>query len=140
MFSIRFHLFVSICHYLALIFHFLSFLLLVLFAFLFFAWLDELRKIHQKDAERNADISFFFGIRPDRSSPERKIKGQGSGFCVDASNGVILTNAHVVQGADRITAHFAGKHASLECELLETDALFFSFKHLFLALTFEIRS
>lgn len=70
----------------------------------------------------NADIfSFFFGIRPDRSSPERKIKGQGSGFCVDASNGVILTNAHVVQGADRITAHFAGKHASLECELLETD-------------------
>ena len=35
---------------------------------------------------------------------------------------MILTNAHVVQGADRITAHFAGKHAALECELLETVA------------------
>ncbi|CAK9105009.1 Putative serine protease HhoA [Durusdinium trenchii] len=93
----------------------------------------------------NADLfSFFFGLRPDA---ERKIKGQGSGFCVDAEKGVILTNAHVprchladvgamserdlvVQSADRITAHFAGRPGSgahgsrgvgVECELLETD-------------------
>eukprot|EP00933_Yihiella_yeosuensis_P076519 TRINITY_DN86324_c0_g1_i1.p1 TRINITY_DN86324_c0_g1~~TRINITY_DN86324_c0_g1_i1.p1 ORF type:complete len:386 (-),score=60.54 TRINITY_DN86324_c0_g1_i1:52-1155(-) len=68
----------------------------------------------------NSDIfSFFFGIRPEQQ--ERRVKGHGSGFCIDGSKGVILTNAHVVQGADRITASFAGLGAPLECEILETD-------------------
>ncbi|CAE7447384.1 hhoA [Symbiodinium natans] len=70
----------------------------------------------------NADIfSFFFGIKPEVNQKERKIKGQGSGFCVDGAAGVVLTNAHVVQGADRILASFPGKRVALECEILETD-------------------
>uniref|UniRef100_A0A7S4PZV0 PDZ domain-containing protein n=1 Tax=Alexandrium monilatum TaxID=311494 RepID=A0A7S4PZV0_9DINO len=70
----------------------------------------------------NADIfSFFFGVRPEARRQERRVSGHGSGFCIDGNSGVILTNAHVVQGADRITASFAGRGDPLECEVLETD-------------------
>jgi len=69
----------------------------------------------------NSDVfSFFFGIKPDMKK-ERRVHGHGSGFCIDGVNGVVLTNAHVVQGADRITASFPGRSSPLECEVLETD-------------------
>ncbi len=42
----------------------------------------------------------FFGI-PDRPS-ERRVAGQGSGVIVDADNGYIITNHHVVANADEI--------------------------------------
>jgi len=71
----------------------------------------------------NSDIfSFFFGIKPEHAPrQERRVMGHGSGFCVDGAAGVILTNAHVVQGADRITVSFTGRGAPIECEVLETD-------------------
>lgn len=45
----------------------------------------------------------FFGDQlRNRMPQERTITGQGSGFIIDRS-GIILTNAHVVSGADKVT-------------------------------------
>lgn len=43
----------------------------------------------------------FFGDRFRLETPERQVRGQGSGFIIEP-NGTILTNAHVVSQADRV--------------------------------------
>ena len=47
----------------------------------------------------------FFGNKG--SSRERKTTSLGSGFVIDAKEGLIVTNNHVIDGADEITANFA---------------------------------
>jgi serine protease Do len=54
----------------------------------------------------------FFGMpppqRPDREPGNNVVIGQGSGFFI-SSNGYILTNNHVIQGADLITVRLQDK-------------------------------
>ena len=45
----------------------------------------------------------FFGLPPDSAQREREFRSAGSGVIVDAANGYIVTNAHVVQNASEIT-------------------------------------
>lgn len=55
-------------------------------------------------------FEFFFGPRQFRQQqpvPERKQKGLGSGFIVDLDKGYIITNNHVIEGADEITIKLA---------------------------------
>lgn len=50
-------------------------------------------------------------------TPERR--GQGSGFIIDP-NGIILTNNHVVDGADEVTVHLTDKH-EFKAKVIGTD-------------------
>jgi serine protease Do len=48
----------------------------------------------------------FFDRKKSRS-PDRKVTAQGSGFVVDAKEGLIVTNNHVIDGADEIVINFS---------------------------------
>ncbi len=41
------------------------------------------------------------------ATPERKVSSLGSGFVIDGKEGLIVTNVHVIEGADEIVANFA---------------------------------
>jgi serine protease Do len=58
------------------------------------------------------DQNPFFGIPrgPERRAPQQPRVGSGSGFIIDAANGYILTNNHVVEDADKIEVGFYGDH------------------------------
>ena len=45
----------------------------------------------------------FFGLPPDAQARERALRSAVSGVIVDAANGYIVTNAHVVQNASEVT-------------------------------------
>ncbi len=59
------------------------------------------------------------GGKPGNGGPPRKIQSLGSGFVVDAS-GLIVTNNHVIDGADEITANFSDG-TKLKAELVGRD-------------------
>jgi len=59
----------------------------------------------------------FFNLRPQR---KRETQGLGSGVIVDAKNGYILTNNHVIKGADIITVTLRDGR-QLDAKLVGTD-------------------
>jgi serine protease Do/serine protease DegQ len=73
----------------------------------------------------------FFNI-PGRSDAERQVQSAGSGVIVDAGNGYILTNHHVVENADEILitlldgelldAEVVGSDAETDIAVLKVDA------------------
>ena len=48
----------------------------------------------------------FFNRKGGRPRPDRKVSSLGSGFVIDAHEGLIVTNHHVIDGADEITVNF----------------------------------
>lgn len=62
----------------------------------------------------------FFGL-PDLPGGSREVASAGSGVIIDAANGYILTNHHVVANADQIEV-FLFNEDSLEAEVVGTDA------------------
>ena len=54
------------------------------------------------------------------SSDDRKASSLGSGFVIDAKEGIIVTNNHVIDGADEIIANF-NDGSKLKAELIGKD-------------------
>lgn len=63
----------------------------------------------------------FFGIPDDPSGRSREVASAGSGVIVDAENGYILTNHHVVAGADEIQISLFNEE-TLDAEVIGSDA------------------
>lgn len=61
----------------------------------------------------------FFGRLPERQPREFKRRGLGSGFVIDAQ-GYILTNNHVVQGADGVKVRLDGDR-EFDAKIIGTD-------------------
>ena len=48
----------------------------------------------------------FFNRKGSRSPSDRKVSSLGSGFVVDGKEGIVVTNNHVIEGADEIVVNF----------------------------------
>ncbi len=62
----------------------------------------------------------FFGLPPDAQPRDREFRSAGSGVIVDAKNGYIVTNAHVVQNASEITVTLVDD-VELKAEVVGAD-------------------
>ncbi len=62
----------------------------------------------------------FFDKRGARPDPSRKVSSLGSGFVIDAKEGVIVTNNHVIDGAEEIEVNFHDG-TKLPAKLIGTD-------------------
>lgn len=64
----------------------------------------------------------FGNMRPGQPAPKRKSNALGSGFII-SSDGYIVTNNHVVEGADKVTVKLNGdKSSGLPARVVGTDA------------------
>ncbi|WP_298963875.1 Do family serine endopeptidase [uncultured Roseibium sp.] len=62
---------------------------------------------------------FFNRQNRDNDQP-RRVQSLGSGFVIDGEEGIIITNNHVIEGADEVTANF-NDGTKLKAEILGTD-------------------
>ena len=62
----------------------------------------------------------FFQDRGGQGPLNRKVSSLGSGFVIDAEEGIIVTNNHVIEGADDIEINFADG-SKLKAELVGAD-------------------
>ncbi len=62
----------------------------------------------------------FFGMPPDAQPRDREFRSAGSGVIVDAKNGYIVTNAHVVKNASEITITLVDD-LELKAEIVGSD-------------------
>src|SRR5699024_4247284 len=67
------------------------------------------------------EFQFFFGDQFKNRSP-RQFKGLGSGVIINADKGYVLTNNHVVDGADKITVTLSDGR-EYKAKLLGNDAM-----------------
>jgi serine protease Do/serine protease DegQ len=76
----------------------------------------------QSQSSPYADEMFrrFFGL-PDMPGGSREVASAGSGVIVDAENGYILTNHHVVENAEKIEVYLFNED-SLDAEVIGSDA------------------
>jgi serine protease Do len=63
----------------------------------------------------------FFSDRQGQGPRNRKVSSLGSGFVIDAEEGIIVTNNHVIEGADDIEVNFADG-SKLKAELVGADS------------------
>ncbi|MEX2270664.1 MAG: trypsin-like peptidase domain-containing protein [Vicinamibacterales bacterium] len=81
----------------------------------------------QRETTDSFENNPFFGIPrgPQRGAPQPR-PGSGTGFIIDKANGYILTNNHVVEGADKIKVGFFGdsRHAdTFDAKVIGRDPL-----------------
>jgi serine protease Do len=62
-----------------------------------------------------------FSDRQGQGPRNRKVSSLGSGFVIDAEEGIIVTNNHVIEGADDIEVNFADG-SKLKAELVGADS------------------
>ncbi|WP_153768279.1 Do family serine endopeptidase [Labrenzia sp. CE80] len=62
----------------------------------------------------------FFNKQNKGEDRARRVQSLGSGFVIDGTAGIIITNNHVIEGADEITANF-NDGTKLKAELIGTD-------------------
>ncbi|MCL4170902.1 UNVERIFIED_CONTAM: hypothetical protein GTU68_030060, partial [Idotea baltica] len=62
----------------------------------------------------------FFNRQNPGEDQARRVQSLGSGFVVDGTEGIIITNNHVIEGADEITANF-NDGTKLKAEIIGTD-------------------
>ncbi len=77
------------------------------------------RKVSALDDDDADPFAQFFGQFPGMPQREVPMRGEGSGFII-SSDGVILTNAHVVQGAKEVTVKLTDRR-EYQAKVLGSD-------------------
>lgn len=62
----------------------------------------------------------FFNRQQQEDGQPRRVQSLGSGFVLDGEEGIIITNNHVIDGADEVTANF-NDGTKLVAEVIGTD-------------------